>query len=344
GFAQARLEYAALLADRGQRRDALAQLNHLSRSVSDPTSRETLDNVIDTIEAQGRPRFQFFAALIEDTNVNSGTDATTYTLFGLPFAVAPAARRTEARGLRFGGTMTVDRPLGPGALGYAALRLTFEDFEGSRFDRQIADIRLGLRRDVAGGRGSIGVELLGERLLRETGSDEAATGLRAYGRWALSDRTLLSLDATARNRDYDLVPGLVRQERSATLRADHLLARPGWAVWGAVGIIEEEADATPSTGFDGHLLELGVTGRFDFGLSASLGVKRTWRDFDAIFPGQPVPRADKATEVSLTLWSPKVSVRGLQPRMGLIWTDQASNVTLHDFHRLQGSLFLTRSF
>ncbi len=30
--------------------------------------------------------------------------------------------------------------------------------------------------------------------------------------------------------------------------------------------------------------------------------------------------------------------------MGLIWTDQTSYVTRHDFDRLQGSLFLTRSF
>lgn len=48
--------------------------------------------------------------------------------------------------------------------------------------------------------------------------------------------------------------------------------------------------------------------------------------------------------MSLTLWSPAVTFRGLQPRIGLIWTNQASNVTLHDFDRLQGSLFLTRSF
>jgi hypothetical protein len=339
-FRAVRAELAGVLAEAGRGRAARGELRALAQGAANPDERRAFEGLLDRVGTGAGLRFSGFGALLSDTNINSGTDAATVLILGVPFPVPANQRRTSGQGIRLGGTAVWERPMGPGTL-YAAGRITLDDYAGRTFDRQALDLRLGVRSGTE--RGFWAVEAGADRSWLGHAGLDRGLGWRLYGAHALAPDWRLSGELRGGTRRYDLNAGGTRHGAALRLRLDHAL-RPGLTVWGEVEMAREDVPAQPITGFDRCRLALGVEhqrmGGLGLAAQAGLGFDR----HHAPYPGLATERRDHRADLSVTLWHERVTLRGFQPRLTVTAVRNRSNATIQRFDKLETSLTVVRRF
>lgn len=345
-FRAVRTELAGLLAENGQRAAARSELRLLAAGARDPDERRAFESLLDTVGgraggATAGLRFSGFASLLNDSNINSGTTAQSVLILGVPFPVPASRRETAGQGLRFGGTVVGERALGAGLTGYGAARLTLDEYAGTRFDRQVLDVRAGLRRATA--QGFWGIEALADRHWRDRSGAERGLGARVLGARDLGAEWRLSGDLRSSVRRYDANPGGRRVVNAGLMRLDHRLSARA-RLWGELELARETVAAQPVTGFDRRRIGLGAEGEFAGGMGLSVSLSRGLDDFHAPYPGLAGPRADRRDQINVTLWHRKLQLRGFQPRLSVTQTVNRSNAAIEAYDRVETALSFVRGF
>ena len=270
-FRAVRAELAGLLAERGRGQAARVDLRSLAAGASNPDERSAFEALLDWVGSESGLKFSGFAALLSDRNINSGTDAISVNILGIPFPVPASQRRTSGEGLRFGGTVLWEHALGRSRSLYGAGRITADEYRGTAFDRHVLDLRFGYK--AATERGFWGIEASADRHWLAHQSAETGLGWRLYGARGLAPRWRLSGEVRGGQRWYDSNPGGDRDIAALRMRLDHALGR-GFTVWGELELGREEVKAQPITGFDRRRMALGLDGTLGNGLGFAVSAAR----------------------------------------------------------------------
>ena len=340
-FRAVRAELAGLLAERGKGRAARLELRSLAAGASNPDERWAFEALLDRVGSESGLKFSGFAALLSDTNINSGTDAVSVNILGIPFPVPASQRRTSGEGLRFGGTALWEHSLGRGRSLYGAGRITADEYRGTAFDRHVLDLRFGYK--AATERGFWGFEASADRHWLAHQGAETGLGWRLYGAQGLAPRWRLSGEVRGGQRWYDSNTGGDRDMAALRMRLDHALGR-GFTVWGELELGREEVKAQPITGFDRRRVALGLDGTLGNGLGFAVSAAQALDGYHALYPGLATAREDRRSEVSLSLWHGKLQVRGFMPRVSVSKVVNRSNAALHRFDKVETSMTLVKRF
>lgn len=331
GLTRIRLELARAYFEAGQDDRAERQFRQVLGGDLPPAVRRNVLAMLDRIQRRQRWSGTLRAALAPDTNISSGTDNQTITLFGQQFDLDERARQKGGVGVEAAGSLT--RTFGepsdrnrPQIGGSVFLR----DYANDEFDDYTLSLAGGVERRIPRGR-----VYAGPRVSRRWYGGEALSdtyGLELRGERRLMPRVLGygSVFAGQRRdlRDSDREDA---ELANAFLGLSHPLSSR-ITVSGGVGLRREYAEES----FDSLTrlaAETAVAAEMPWGFRVTLapGASVEFRDGrNPLFEARENKRTYRAT---LSVTNRLISFLGLSPAVSLQLTRQASEVSLFDYDR-----------
>lgn len=177
---------------------------------------------------------------------------------------------------------------------------------------------------------------------KEFGIKTRSAGLQFAVQRKLSPRDTLSLSATGEARDYPVADHQngpfynVSASFSRRLRPDLTLS---------VGLSADRSlPRLEHLKYDGLKASASVGKIWKSGLQTSFGVNVGIREFSGDYIFRDYPRSDDFWGVSVSLFSPKLVVRGLAPRLSCSYTRNRSNIEFFVYDVQECQISLTRNF
>ena len=332
---------AAILAKAGHTNAAEQQLRVLIDTAPSADQRTEFEARLRRLDT-GRPwRGSVFLSMVQDSNVNAGPSAQDVILFGLPFVIDPATQATSGTGLRFGANLSFTRELGSQWWGYAATRLTVEDFAGSIFDTQAVGLTFGLRKALTNA--LYGAEAIVEANARDFRMTDSALGGRLYGSWRMPQGYIISASTRYLERDNRASKALFRSELFSQISITQRFSTRESL---SFGLFHEHFDvrANPITSYNTFGLNLSYARPLGAKIDGRIDLRAYQKSFDGVFIGKSEPRGDVNMSLTLGLDFRHVDVFGLSPRLNVTFERNRSNVEIYDFSRKSVGLTLVRSF
>lgn len=335
-----RAELAHSLYLLGEDEAARHHFSLLLAAAPEESAADTFRNFIDSIDARQPFQTQFVVSLAPGTNVNSGTDASSVSLGGLPFRIDAASRRKSGVGLRLGADAAytwrfgaVEPYLGAGFLSI--------DYPHDEFDDLTVSGRGGLRYRLKDG--FVGAEGVVSRRFFATSPYSLTAGPRVYAAHRIGPRLRAYGSASAKQRQFDQSPDAEGWTYELDGRLTVALA-PGLQVTPLVSVVREEAPDRPFIAYDE--LELGASVYYEapFGITVRGLASHAWRDYGGAFPGRTTARHDRRLTLSLSLLKRDWDIAGWTPQIGYARTENESDVVFYDYARDDFQVTLTRRF
>ncbi len=317
---------------------------HLRRALADDRLAESFRRraaaVLDRIKRRKRWHLTGSAALVPDTNINSGTEAGTVSLFGLPGRVSDDSRPTSGVGFAASVSGEYEHPLAEDLRFRTALRLDAKVYRESRFNERVLSARLGPR--FLFGRSDLRVELTAResRLGGEVSGREL--GGELSGSWNIRPAWRLEWAAGSGRTDYAGVPGPGRLD-SARAGVSHVLSQ-SVTVGADIGLRRERLER----GFDSwRESRFGAYAAFELprGFLVRAGPGFVLRAYDAPFlPLGPDARRDATVAGHVTVSNRRLDAFGFMPEVTLRHVRRKSNINLNSYERTVLELGVRRSF
>ena len=305
-----------------------------------PEVKTNIDQYLGAIVRLKRWSYDVGFALAEDTNVNGATSVHQVDLYGLPFTLSDNARQKSGMGVSIdvGGEWS---PLLSDSikarLGGHVHRL---EYGGSAFDDMTTSVYAG--PEFLFSRWQVDTLMTGFRRWYGNTPYNQGIGGRAAVRFAWIPELQLGAALDFQALSYRLATdqnGTVTAgsfEASYTVTPSSLLR-----VSGGIGVQTAKLAALADTI---SWFALDYYQDLAWGFSANIEPALAWTRYDAPLAAVGITREDHLWAIRLDLLNRRIEYGGFAPRLSLVYTDQASTVSLYRYSRAQIQIGLTRQF
>jgi len=335
-----RLELARVFFLEGDYDNAERQFRFARAGDIPDTVKANIDQFLSAIYRLREWRYNFSFALAPDTNQNAGPSASQVTLFGLPFTLAPNARKQSGVGLagdvngewsplitdmikaRVGGDLTRleysggqfdDMTLS----GYAGPQFLFQDWDisvlGTGFERWY-----GNRPYLIGAGGKLAAEV------------------------GIASDLLIGASFGAQTVHDHPIPQQSGVLYSVQVQPTYVLT-PSSLVMLQGGFNRQGAEIAPYA-YSGFWAGVGYQQDLPFGFSAGMQPSFYSNHYDAALAAFGITRHDSVLMLAFNLLNRRLDYHGFTPRFSYVFTDQHSNIPVFSYNRSQFQIGLTSLF
>ncbi|HEY4076157.1 MAG TPA: surface lipoprotein assembly modifier [Rhizomicrobium sp.] len=299
-----------------------------------------IDHFLSAINRLREWTVNFSIALAPDTNQNAATSASQISIFGLPFALDPHARRQSGIGMAgdIGGEWSpllsnnVKARIGADAYrveysggqfddmtisGYAGPQLLFSDWD-------ISALVTGFQRWYAN-----------QPYVSGIGGKLAAD----YG---ITSNLLVGASVGGQAVTNSFVPEQSGPLYSTQAQATYVLS-PSSLFQLQAGLNRQDAQIAPYS-YSGYWFGGGYQQDLPFGFSAGFQPSYYITRYDEALAAFGKTRSDNAVMLAFTLLNRRFEYHGFTPRFSYIFTEQHSNIALYSYTRNQFQIGVTSLF
>lgn len=335
-----RLELARVFFLKGDYDNAERQFRFARAGDIPDTVKTNIDRFLSAIYRLREWRFNFSFALAPDTNENAGPTVNEVTIFGLPFALNPSARKQSGVGL----AGDVNGEWSPLVTDTIKARLggdfTRLEYSGGQFDDMTVSAYAGPQFLFSDWDFSI----LGTGFDRWYGNRPYLTGAggKLETEVGITSDMLVAASLGAQNIHDHLIPQQSGALYSIQAQPTYVLT-PSSLVMLQGGFNRQEAQIAPYA-YSSFWMGAGYQQDLPFGFSAGLQPTFYSTHYDAALPAFGVTRHDSAWVLAFTLLNRRLDYHGFTPRFSYIFTDQHSDIPLFSYNRNQFQIGLTSLF
>lgn len=305
-----------------------------------PTVRDNVLRFLTEIRRRQRVYAEFSFGIVPDSNINTATEQSEITLFGLPFRLSDDARRESGVGVSVEGFLGFRQPLTNQYGLETGVRARRIEHSGGDFDDTKVNAFLGLRRSYSkldvGVRTILSHQWFGNRPINQAVGGEFDIGGRLWPR----------LEARV------FAGGEVRKYDEAKFLDGYLVSLRGIARYSlspkslldtVVGIAREETD---DPGYTNTQPFIGVRYLkvFPVGASVALGPLFGLRDFDEPIAAFGKTRRDVIVGFEAEVVLNRPFAFGFAPVFSYSYTYNRSNIELFEYRRHFFEIGLTKRF
>lgn len=293
-----------------------------------------------TIRQRQRLRAEFSIGIVPDSNVNTATEQSQITLFGLPFELSQDATQESGVGLSVRGAVSYKRPLSDLYAVETGIGIRRIEHSGDNFDDMSLHVFAGLRRSFAWGdaglRGIFSQQWFGGDSLSHAAGGEFDVGGRP------TPRVDLRLFLGGESRNYDEQTFLDGYLVSAQGMARYSLS-PDSLISLELGIAQEDTD-DPSFTNTQPFVGIQYLKAFPIGVSVSFGPLFGLRLFDDPIAAFGQTRRDELYRFRTEIVVQKEIALGFAPIFSYTYTHNRSNIDLFSYRRHQFEIGFTKRF
>lgn len=352
GYLNARRELAHTLLLAGQFEVAEFHFKHLLEIDPSPQMQPVYRRYLQVIARNKPSGISGTFALVPSSNVNRGSALSEFD-DGLGTAqISEDSKARSGVGIQLGLSgyfrKTLDRQSRL-TFNWALLGLKYKDDD---FDKAMARLSVAYERTTDWGRWTVTPYLrndwarqdveVGAETVSQFGTKTRSAGLQFAVQRKLSSRDTLTVSATGEARDYpvaDYQNGPVYNVSTSFSRR----VRPDLTY--SIGLSADRSfPRLPHLQYDGLKASASVGKIWTSGLQTTVGVNVGTRDFNGNYIFRDYPRSDDFWGVSVSLFSPKLTIRGLAPRLTCSYTRNRSNIEFFVYDVQECQISLTRNF
>ena len=335
-----RLELARTFFLKGDYDNAERQFRFARAGDIPNTVKGNIDRFLSAIYRLREWQYNFSFALAPDTNENAGPAVNQVTIFGLPFALDPNARKQSGVGV----AGDVNGEWSPLLTDNIKVRLggdlTRLEYSGGQFDDMTVSAYGGPQFFFSNWDFSV----LGTGFDRWYGNRPYLTGVggKLAAEVGITSDILASASLGAQNIRDSLIPQQSGVLFSIQAQPTYVLT-PSSLVMVQGGFNRQDAEIAPYA-YSGFWLGAGYQRDLPFGFSAGIQPSFYSTRYDAALPAFGVTRHDTAWIIAFTLLNRRLDYHGFTPRFSYAFTDQHSDIPLFSYARSQFQIGLTSLF
>ncbi|MCW2367310.1 tetratricopeptide (TPR) repeat protein [Sphingobium sp. B7D2B] len=299
-----------------------------------------VDRYLKSIREMRSWSFSASFALAPDTNINAATAAETIELYGLPFDLSEAARRSSGVGV-YGqiGAEWAPRLSARVRQRFGAF-LSRRDYQGQQFDDMVLSAYLGPRVTL----GRFALATAGTASRRWYGGQPYSRmlGGQADVAYYPGTRTAISLQASASDLRHEGATHLNGALLGLSLGVTRSLDKQSLGNL-RVGINRHDAAnrAFAQTSYTAGAI---YARELPMGFSLSLQPGFSYSRFDGVFAAFGAARSDTSYSLGVSALNRKVTLGRFVPRVGVSHTINESNIALYAYRRTRFDIGVTTIF
>ena len=296
------------------------------------------------IRARRRWSAHFGFALAPDSNIGAGSDERFINIYGLPFRRDREELVSSGVGVRVWAGGEYQHPLGEKWRLRLGGNVSRTEYKESRFDRMAVSAHAGPRWLISQ-RTELSLLATASRLWKADDPEHLDLGLRVEAGHRLTERATVHLRASLLERRHDSDAMLDGPVMDLSLGASHVLT-PTLRANATIGWSQERPESARNRN-TGRRVNMGLTALLPRGFTVGGSAGLSWTDwegnwFPEVIDGQP--REDQTRSLRLSVHHRAFTVSGFSPELSLTREERTSNSQLHDYSRTSGELSFVRPF
>lgn len=335
-----RLELARVFFLKGDYDNAERQFRFARAGDIPDSVKANIDRFLSAIYRLRELRYNFSFALAPDTNENAGPTVSQVTIFGLPFALNPSARKQSGVGV----AGDVNGEWSPLITDTVKARIggdfTRLEYSGGQFDDMTLSAYAGPQFLFSDWDFSI----LGTGFDRWYGNKPYLVG--AGGKLAaevgITSDLLMTASLGAQNIHDHLIPQQSGVLYSVQAQPTYVLT-PSSLMLLQGGFNRQDAEIAPYA-YSGFWVGAGYQQDLPLGFSAGFQPTFYSTHYDAALPAFGVIRHDSTLILAFNLLNRRLDYHGFTPRFAYVFSDQHSDIPLFSYNRNQFQIGLTSVF
>jgi tetratricopeptide (TPR) repeat protein len=335
-----RLELARAFYLKGDYDNADSQFRFARAGDIDDAVKTNIDHFLSAINRLREWTVNFSLALAPDTNQNAATSASQVSIFGLPFALDPAARSQSGIGMAgdIGGEWSplLDDKL-KARIGGDLSRV---EYSGGQFDDMTVSAYGGPQWLFSNW--DVSVLAVGFQRWYANQAFISGIGGKLAADYGITSDFLIGASLGAQNITNDFIPEQSGPLWSAQLQGTYVLS-PSSLFQVLGGFNRQDARIAPYS-YSGLWFGAGYQQDLPFGFSAGFQPSYYMTRYDAALAAFGKTRTDDTVMLALTLLNRRFDYHGFTPRFSYIFTKQHSNIALYSYTRSQVQIGITSLF
>jgi tetratricopeptide (TPR) repeat protein len=335
-----RLELARAFYLKGDYDNADRQFRFARAGDIDDAVKTNIDHFLSAINRLRQWTVNFSLALAPDTNQNAATSASQVSIFGLPFALDPAARRQSGIGMAgdIGGEWSplLDDNL-KARIGGDLSRV---EYSGGQFDDMTVSAYGGPQWLFSNW--DVSVLAVGFQRWYANQAFISGIGGKLAADYGITSDFLIGASLGAQNITNAFIPEQSGPLWSAQLQGTYVLS-PSSLFQVLGGFNRQDARIAPYS-YSGLWFGAGYQQDLPFGFSAGFQPSYYMTRYDAALAAFGKTRTDDTVMLALTLLNRRFDYHGFTPRFSYIFTEQHSNIALYSYTRSQVQIGITSLF
>ena len=304
------------------------------------TVKANIDTYLAAINRNRKWSYNFALAVAPDTNQNAATSASQISIFGLPFALDPGARKHSGIGVAgsIGGEWS---PLLADTIkGRFGVDLNRTEYGGGAFDDMTLSGYAGPQFLFS----NWDVSVLATAFQRWYGNAPYVSGFggKLAVDYGITSNLLIGVALGGQAVADSVTPDQTGPLRTAQVQGTYVLS-PSSLFQGLIGFNRQDAN-NPGYSYSGVWFGAGYQQDLPFGFSAGFTPSYTITRYDQPLAAFGVARADDTAMLSFTLLNRRFDYHGFTPRFSYVFTQQNSNITLYSYTRNQFQIGVTSLF
>jgi len=335
-----RLELARAFYLKGDYDNADRQFRFARAGGIDDAVKTNIDHFLSAINRLREWTVNFSLALAPDTNQNAATAASQISIYGLPFALDPAARRQSGIGMAgdIGGEWSP--LLNDNLKARIGGDLSRVEYSGGNFD----DMTLSAYGGPQWLFSNWDVSVLAVGFQRWYANQDFVSGIggKLAGDYGITSDLLIGASVGGQNITNDFIPEQSGPLWSAQLQGTYVLS-PSSLFQLLGGVNRQDARIAPYS-YSGVWFGAGYQQDLPFGFSAGFQPSYYMTRYDAALAAFGQTRSDDTVMLALTVLNRRFDYHGFTPRVSYVFTDQHSNIALYSYTRSQFQIGITSLF
>jgi tetratricopeptide (TPR) repeat protein len=335
-----RLELARAFYLKGDYDNADRQFRFARAGDIDDAVKTNIDHFLSAINRLREWTVNFSLALAPDTNQNAATAASQISIYGLPFALDPAARRQSGIGMAsdIGGEWSP--LLNDNLKARIGGDLSRVEYSGGNFD----DMTLSAYGGPQWLFSNWDVSVLAVGFQRWYANQDFVSGIggKLAGDYGITSDLLIGASVGGQNITNDFIPEQSGPLWSAQLQGTYVLS-PSSLFQLLGGVNRQDARIAPYS-YSGVWFGAGYQQDLPFGFSAGFQPSYYMTRYDAALAAFGQTRSDDTVMLALTVLNRRFDYHGFTPRVSYVFTDQHSNIALYSYTRSQFQIGITSLF
>lgn len=335
-----RLELARAFYLKGDYDNAERQFRFARAGDIDDAVKVNIDHFLSAINRLREWTVNFSLALAPDTNQNAATSASQISIYGLPFALDPAARRQSGIGVAgdIGGEWSP--LLDDNVKARIGGDISRVEYSGGHFD----DMTLSAYGGPQWLFSNWDISVLAAGFQRWYANQDFVSGVggRLAGDYGITSDLLIGASVGGQNITNNFIPEQSGPLWSAQLQATYVLS-PSSLFQLLGGLNRQDARIAPYS-YSGLWFGAGYQQDLPLGFSAGFQPSYYMIRYDAALAAFGKTRADDTVMLALTVLNRRFDYHGFTPRFSYIFTEQHSNIALYSYSRSQFQIGITSLF
>jgi tetratricopeptide (TPR) repeat protein len=335
-----RLELARAFYLKGDYDNADRQFRFARAGDIDDAVKTNIDHFLSAINRLREWTVNFSLALAPDTNQNAATAASQINIYGLPFALDPAARRQSGIGMAgdIGGEWSP--LLNDNLKARIGGDLSRVEYSGGNFDDMTVSAYGGPQWLFS----NWDVSVLAVGFQRWYANQDFVSGIggKLAGDYGITSDLLIGASVGGQNITNNFIPEQSGPLWSAQLQGTYVLS-PSSLFQLLGGINRQDARIAPYS-YSGVWFGAGYQQDLPFGFSAGFQPSYYMTRYDAALAAFGQTRSDDTVMLALTVLNRRFDYHGFTPRVSYVFTGQHSNIALYSYTRSQFQIGITSLF